>query len=85
MGVQIIHHQRDLLCSLIVFGNILEKLRPIHFGLALRYLGHPLSGQRLTRHEHVTDTATLVLVKVPTKYVPHFKAGLELRERVDRD
>lgn len=24
-------------------------------------------------------------VKVPAKYVPHFKAGLELRERVDYD
>jgi len=33
----------------------------------------------------VHNPKTGTKVKVPAKYVPHFKAGLELRERVDRD
>jgi len=35
------------LCILVAFCNVLEKLRPIHFGLLLRHLGHPRSSQRL--------------------------------------
>ena len=64
MGVQIVHYQRDLLCFLIAFGNILEKPGPIHFGLALRHLGHPRSSQGLACHEYVTDSASLVFVVV---------------------
>src|SRR3990172_699661 len=65
MCVQIVHHQCNLLCVPIALCNVLKKLRPIHFGLVLRHLGHPRSSQRLTRHEYVTNTTPLIFVVVP--------------------
>jgi len=67
--VQIVHHQCDLLGICVVSRNVLKKLCPVGFGLALGHFRQPLSCQGLACHKDIADAATFILVVVPLGFI----------------
>lgn len=79
MGAQVVHDEDNLLGSLVMSGELLDKDGPVVIGFPFGRLDEPSPCERLAREEDRIDAASFVLIVVPLQTSPcAWKRGARL-------